>query len=49
MLGALPIATECWYPKKIEENDGEVDQVLEKEEKVGVVGRGVYELHLQGV
>ena len=49
MLGTLPIATECWSPKQIEGDDDGVDQALEEEEEVGVVGRGVHELQLQGI
>lgn len=48
VLGTLLIATERWSPKQIEGDDGGVDQGLEEEEEVGVVGRRVRELQLQG-
>ena len=41
------MATDCCSPKQTEGNDGKVDQALEEEEEVGVVGGGIGELHLQ--
>ena len=48
MFGTLPIATERWSPEQIEGGDGGVDQAFQEEDDVGVVGRRVPELQLQG-
>ena len=47
--GTLPIVTECHSPKQTDGGDDGVDHALDEEEEVGVVGRGVHELQLQGV
>ena len=49
MLGTLPITIERWSPKQIDGDDDGVRQTLQEEEEVGIVGRGVHELQLQGV
>ena len=49
VLGTLPIATERWPPEQTDGSDGGVDQALEEEDDVGVVGRRVRELQLQVV
>ena len=45
----LPIAEDACSPKHTEGDDGEVDHALEEEEEVGIVGRGVRKLQLQGI
>lgn len=41
------MVTDCCSPNQTERNDGKVDQALEEEEEVGVVGRGIDELQLK--
>lgn len=45
----LPIAEDVCSPKHTEGDDGEVDHALEEEEEVGIIGRGVRKLQLQGI
>lgn len=45
----LPIAEDACSPKHTEGDDGEVDHALEEEEEVGIIGRGVRKLQLQGI
>lgn len=48
LSGGLPTAADC-SPKQTGDGGGEVEGTLEEEEEVGVVGRGVLELQLQGI
>lgn len=48
LSGGLPTAADC-SPKQTGDDGGEVEGTLEEEEEVGVVGRGVLELQLQGI
>lgn len=45
----LPIAEDVCSLKHAEGDDGEVDQALEEEEEVGIIGRGARKLQLQGI
>lgn len=47
LLWTLSMVTDCCSPNQAEGNDGKVDQALEEEEEVGVIGRGIDELQLK--
>ena len=49
MLGTLSITKECGFPKQIDSDNGRIDHALEEEQEVGIVGRVVHEMRMQGV
>ena len=49
MSRVLPITADACSPKHTGGDDDKVDHTLEEEEEVGVIGRGVHELQLQGI
>ena len=49
VLGTLSITKECGFPKQIDSDNGRIDHALEEEQEVGIVGRVVHEMRMQGV